>query len=430
MPNVKKVDVLIKMEHPVREFDISCILAVILEKVYGRTTGIESMMFRDYETLCSYEPKVLAVPYLLKNDAGFDRFRKYWPNAVFANLAYEQVFQKVNRNFKSPAPYMATPPHFYNAWGQFYVEYLKERGVPEDVITVNGNPSYSLYREPYRRGFASKEELAKRHGLDPNKRWVFIPENYQSAFFSEARVQGYIEAGEQEREIREFIAFGENSLKAVCEWVKDVPEGVEVILRPRPATEMSIFRAKVDPWLAGASKNLHVTNEDTVREWILASDAVASSYSTTMLEAAIANKPVFMLKPYPYPPQVMNDWYEHVDEIKNKPDWIEVMNGQTEKGDWRKLEAYARGVMMVQDDPIASMAEWLNRIIEFQEGRTPIANESEMAKLRSKCNMRRINRAIRKVLFRQKEKSRMHDYFTQEEVEKSIAKWRRVIEQA
>ena len=53
----------------------------------------------------------------------------------------------------------------------------------------------------------------------------------------------------------------------------------------------------------------------SVRNWILSSDFVVSTYSTTLLEAAISGKPTFMFEPIPVPKVLNVEWHEYVNKI-------------------------------------------------------------------------------------------------------------------
>ena len=63
--------------------------------------------------------------------------------------------------------------------------------------------------------------------------------------------------------------------------------------------------------------NQAAEKEESVREWILASDVVISSFSSTLIEAALGGKPAFMVEPVPLIKSFYNAWYDHVARIKN-----------------------------------------------------------------------------------------------------------------
>lgn len=421
------VDFVQYAEHPVRELDIACILRHLLRRDHGLRMEVVPLRFRDYEILYRYNPRVIGLSAFFHEEEGFYRHRHYWPNAHFANLAYEQVFQKVNMEMKAPRGEFAKTRINYSAWGEFYRDFLIGRGTNPDLIAINGNPSYALYTEPYRAYFPSREEMARRHGLDPGKRWVFIPENYHAAFFSEERIQVYLSVGETEETMRAFVAFAARSLQTVCEWLRDIPEDTEVIFRPRPATGLPKFMDKVAPWIGEIPKNLHITYEDTVREWILASDAVASSYSTTLIEAAVAGKPIFMLAPHEFPDFVLNPWYEHVDDVTTVEEFRALLDGSTSHGDSARLAEWTRKTMMGDGDPIQKIVEWLVEL-HRRQGQAPREVEEPVVRRRAlQARMRGLNRDLRKKILRQKEKSPMHDWIDDKMVDDRTAAWARVL---
>ena len=60
---------------------------------------------------------------------------------------------------------------------------------------------------------------------------------------------------------------------------------------------------------------MHFIKEKSVREWIMASDMVISSLSTSLVEAAIAGKPAYLLEPYPCPEFLQVDWQDYITTI-------------------------------------------------------------------------------------------------------------------
>ena len=62
---------------------------------------------------------------------------------------------------------------------------------------------------------------------------------------------------------------------------------------PSPARDIARpFRTRVEEIVGPLPPRMSITARDTVRDWILASDVVISSYSTALIEAAVAGQPV------------------------------------------------------------------------------------------------------------------------------------------
>ena len=357
------VDVLWFVEHVARELDAACAVAQHLTARHGRSIEIASLVWGVGSVLRRFQPRVVALPYCYgAGDFGTRRVLPVWPGAVYVNLAFEQINQRINRDFKAPRDPFARSHVLHHAWGAFYAACLREHGVPPAHIAINGNPSYTLYRPPYRAFYPTREALARRHGLDPAKRWVFLPEHYAAAFFSDGLLRDYVRRGytaEQADGYRRFAAASFH--EAVRWWYAAAGEGIEVIIRPRPATPLARFlRACRAAAGGGPPRGLHVLKAGTVKEWILASDQVASSYSTTLIEAAVAGKPVAMVVPVALPDFLDADWYRHVPQFTLRGEFLEWVRRGPAEPHGQTLKLWAEQ-MMGNGDAIAGLADLLDR---------------------------------------------------------------------
>ena len=66
------------------------------------------------------------------------------------------------------------------------------------------------------------------------------------------------------------------------------------------------------------SANLKIIKTETAREWILAADHVMSSHSTTLIEAALAGKPIHRFSPEAYPEAVALEWHGLVPLLSDR----------------------------------------------------------------------------------------------------------------
>jgi surface carbohydrate biosynthesis protein len=420
------VDVLILVHHPQRELDIAALLKVLLEDQHGLKCAIASYRYNDYQTLAKWNPRVVALPWFYSEEKGFVRYRSYWPQAKFIDMAYEQIYQKINEGLKViEGPYARTEMRFA-AWGSFYQDFLSSHGIPRDRVDVCGNPSYGLYRDPYRSYFVSREELADRHGLNPAKRWIFFPENYRAAFMSREQLDRFERTMNVPGISNRFRDFAEASLEEVCRWLHSTPLDSQVILRPRPAVGMEPFVAKVGPWLKGLEDRLFITTEATVREWILASDVVVSSYSTSLIEASLADKKIAILEPVPFPDFVMNEWYDHVDRVKTADQMESLLSGTWSGGSPDSLRSWAVEKTMSLGDPLARTAEWMASITQTQLN-SPGLTSGEDARLGLKARLRQLGDELKWKVRGQREKIPMKDWFTDDDADARVAKWRTIL---
>jgi surface carbohydrate biosynthesis protein len=360
----RRIDLLLLVEHIARELDVSCAVKYLMAEKHGVEIVIASMLEAHgfQKTIAKYEPRVVAMPYFYAaSDSGQRKVLRAWPEAVLVNLAYEQIFSKINQAYKAPKDMLAKKHVLHHAWGDLYASYLEEHGVPRENIFINGNPFYALYQMPYSSYFSSRAELAKRYGIDPHRRWVFVPENYGAAFYGEAKLKDYLKSGEGDA--YSYRDFAMNSFKEAIKWWQKGTQdsNVEIIVRPRPTTPRGVF-IKTCRESLGQDPAMYIIKEGSVREWVLASDIVMSSYSTTLIEAAVANKPIYMIEPIHFPDYVQADWYKLVPQIETLEKFLEVIGDPALPNTCHPLQTWAHESLMKFANPIGNLAGWLAAI--------------------------------------------------------------------
>ncbi len=360
---MKSIDILLFVEHVARELDIACAVKAIIERDSPLSIEIASIRHGIEETLGSYKPRIVALPYCVAIFEGsLDEIVKRWPKAEYVSLSYEQVLGRAQKELNSPKDLFSKEFVLYHAWGDFFAEYLQAHDVPSRHIFTNGNPTYSLYQSPYNAYYGNQRDpLADEFGLDPDKRWVFIPENYGWAFFEDHMVRARIRRGFDPQQAYEYRDFARESLRAVSRWWQRAGgiDSIEVIIRPRPAIPAQQFIDRVCKYAGELPERLHFIKQGTVREWILASDVVISSYSTTLLEASAAHKPIYILAPQPFPELLYAEWYELTDHIQTQDDFIEALIQETLPRNWMAVEQWLGALMISRGDSIANLAKML-----------------------------------------------------------------------
>lgn len=415
-------DILVYVGHVARELDASCAIRHHLRTSHGLEMAIASVNFDPYDTIVRHAPKVVAFPWFNEdNDVAIRKVRKYWPDAVYLNLAYEQVFQQINQKVKAPHGSFARDQVRHHAWGEFYKTYLVGHGVPEQHVTVNGNPAFGLYRQPYRRFFPSKTELAGRFGLNPSLPWLLVPENYGAAFYPDAYIDQMVKWGAAREEAEAYREFARRSLAEMCRWLASAAgPNREIILRPRPYTRLAAFEASVRQAIGEPPAGLHVIQEGTVREWILAADQVMTSYSTSLIEAAVADKPVAMIVPEPLPEFVRNPWYDLVPQLGTRDDFVQMVEERSATQE--PLRAWAESTMLPYGDPLRNMADWMAGLCRESKanGRMGVADKLD-------AQVHRALRGLKRALKGNIDKAVEHDRFDQSEVEARTQRWAQIL---
>lgn len=348
------------VEHVSRELDVACLNKIILEKKYKHAVRIYNL-FRDSSlALKSGKPDVVVLPYFysVKKDP-VKTITETWPDILYFNLAWEQIFYRAHEEIKAPGDDFTKTKVHHHAWGIFFRNYLVERGVPEYNIHVNGHPAYQLYLDPYRKYFWTREQLADAFNLNPDKRWIFIPENFKWAFFSDERLKEIEKDGGSIVEMEKMREFCISSLSMLVQWCGQISVNpkIEIIFRPRPAVNSDLMKQYIKGKISKIPSNFHVIKDKSVREWVLASEVSISSYSTTLIEAAIAGKDSYMAMPVPIPDALHCDWYSMINQLTTYEEFERACSGPSaEIPGGNRLKKWAIDNMLAHGDAVAGLS--------------------------------------------------------------------------
>ena len=362
----KNIDIQILwfIEHNARELSVAVITKLLYEKNFGGEVVILNIYENTASALSKYNPKVVIHPFLYKvnQEKATNEILFRWPTAVHINMAWEQIHYPAHLKIKAPADEIASNGVIHFAWGKFFVDYLISNNANEENILITGHPAYSLYKESYRISKENKYEFAKKYNLDPKKKWLFIPENYRWAF-SQHRIDMLVEKGGNRSELIELVLWSQQSLKLLLGSLQNFAsinsDKYEIILRPRPANNTSIFTSFVYDSINDEPK-FRIIKDGSVKDWIVVSDVVVSSYSTTLLEASSISKPIFMYVPIPIPSSLICEWYSSVLQIENI---AQVQNISTDS----QLEgaSWAKNNLIHRWDTLPIIALILNKCVNF-----------------------------------------------------------------
>jgi surface carbohydrate biosynthesis protein len=362
---VRNVDAVILVEKAARELDVACLIKLLARKKYGLEVEIIQQNCQYALAFKTLKPKVVFLPFCYQERSNKWFFLR-WPKAIYFNLTYEQFFYPGNSIAKTPRGSFAINKVLHHSWSKMYANKLKAIGVPADHIYLNGNPFYQLYQKPYREFFPTRAELAEKNRLDPGKRWVFFPENYNWAFYGEDMLQQMVRDGQSPDQVREMREFATKSFEAAMRWCRDLVEdpSIELILRPRPSTAGNEFVERVRMLLGKVPPNFHMNQSGTVREWILASQAVISSYSTCLIEASLANKTIYMVEPFPLLDNLKVDWHRYAPVLRDRNSFLNSLTGENLETNWGHLEQWARDTILSKGDPIRNLVDLLNDLLK------------------------------------------------------------------
>ena len=347
------------VEHVDRELDLLCLLKALLKSRHGIELKIANFYADAPLVLARPAPRLVLTPFFYATvDMVVRDYVAAWPNTRFVNLAWEQVFYPSHQLIKSPRDKFTRKFVTHLAWSQTFDSYLKERGVLPHRTRLVGHGMYRLYGPPYRDYFDGRTELAASSGLDAGKRWVFVPENYRWAFVSESKLRKLAKRGVEEADLFGMRDYCRRSMAELVRWCQALAlQGdTEVIFRPRPATSVAEMTGFVSETLGGEAPAFHIVKERSAREWVLSSDVVASSYSTVLIEAALAEKAIVRVAPEPTPASLRYDWCDLAPEAADEAGFLDACR-RADPTSSEALRQWADETFFPAGDPVERLVE-------------------------------------------------------------------------
>ena len=403
--------------------DVACAVKCLAEERYGLRIEIKHVYLHASDVMKRCRPQVVAVPFFYcSTDLAIGDYVERWPDTVFFNVAWEEIFYKGHLNIKAPSDDFARYRVIHHAWGDFYKQYLVEHGVVEENVFVNGNPAYQLYLSPYNQYYKDRDWLAQRYGLDKHKRWIFVPENYRWAFINDNTMKWRVSQGADLDELLEMREFARDSLAELLRWCNQMGShpDLEIVFRPKPVTMLKEMEDFFSEHVGERrSVGLHFLKEESVREWILASDVVISSFSTTLIEAAIADKSIYMVEPLPISEDFSADWYDHVPRIRDWPEFeITCLDGSQGDNN-RRLRTWAQNEMLARGDPISNLADFLHQLVKKPQRKNILRGIRDMTR-----GLRYLKKPDKRYF---NPRTHENDRFDDDQVNVKLMEWRRVL---
>lgn len=371
----RSVDVVCLYEKALRELDVLCAIKALAEP-RGMSVEIVQQDY-GYGEAMRLRPRIVVLPYCYQQRSN-NFYLMRWREAAFVNFSWEQFFYPGNRIAKTPRGDFALNHVLHLSWSEGYSQLLRGAGIPERNIVLTGNPALQLYREPYRRYFADRATLAQRHGLDPARKWVFFPENYNWAFYEQPMLDQMVRDGQSPQDVAQMRDYATASFETAMAWCARLVRetDVELVLRPRPATPLATMSERVRAVIGVLPERFHILQDETVREWNLAADLVVSSYSTSLVEAAIAGRRILMLEPHALPPSLLQEWHHLAPRAARFEDLVACLAGHEPNG--APLAQWASATVSGPADPIAAVADLLQAMRDGAAALPPPASRESV----------------------------------------------------
>ena len=374
------------VEHVDRELDLVCLLKLLLKRRHGIDLDVVNFYADAPLTLAGQAPRVVLTPFFYAvEDMVMQDYVRTWPETRFLNLAWEQVFYPSHQAIKAPRDKFTRKKVTHLAWSQTFADYLGDNGVAPERVRRVGHALYRLYGEPYQRYFESRASLAREFALNPNKRWVFVPENYRWAFFTDAKLRKLGRRGVEQDELFHMRDFCRHSLSLLMQWCDALArrDDVEVIFRPRPATsveEITRFSSQV---FGGRAPAFGMIKGRSARDWVIASDVVTSSYSTVLIEGALAGKTLVRIAPEPIPDGLRYDWCDLVPPVVDEAEFLAACLRDDQATSAAPLRDWADATFFADGDPVERVVETIAAEVKSAYGQSapPRADRSAASAL-------------------------------------------------
>ncbi len=291
------LDYLILYEHIVREYDSILLLKAELER-RGHTVEIRQLLDRKKLKYFTWKkPRVLVASCMYDNEG----LNSHVYNNVgicqkVVNLHWEQMLSDTQEeepwfNFNGNAKKC-----LHTCWGEKTRQRLLAHGVPAQNAVVTGAVMMDFLRPQFHGFFKEKAALCAEFGLDPSKRLLLYISSFGYASMDEAEVKELSDmAG---TDFTAFAATNRRSMATTLEWfdryLGEHPE-VELVYRRHP----SEWNSPALLQLAEKRKNFHIIFAYSVKQWIVAADAIGIWMSTAVAEVYFARKSCMVLRPCP-----------------------------------------------------------------------------------------------------------------------------------
>lgn len=327
---LKQVDVIFFVEHKDRELEPVELVASKLHTM-GYSSMILSTIFH-LHYLFLYKAKVFVFPYLIsKNDWPVNLVYSIYEDSVcYINLNWEQLIAPVIQEYKKPQDDFVRSVVKHISWeDDAFKDFLLKNGVSNDNIRVTGNPSNFILFELNKAGsLAIRNKLSQEFRLDVKKEWLFMPMNYGWAFLSDKTIKAKIRNGFPENQAWQYRRYSKKCLFKFINFIDEIStkEDCEVIIRPHPGVSVEMYEKKFKEIIGYIPKKVHILKDYTIREWIVASDIIGSSWSTSAYDAQKINKKAFLFFPYEIPVWLHSDWLNKMYKIMNYDEYKKVKN--------------------------------------------------------------------------------------------------------
>ncbi len=357
---------IIVYENIVREYDNALLLKAELEK---RKYKVE-LVFKDTEILFKQRDAIVILPNCYNTEDL--KSYLYYLNAngdIFISLQYEQVLSERIEKTGMHNPKGLAKNIYHFCWGENNYRRLLKNGIDNKRLRICGAIQLDFLRHEFDEFYLNKQEIADRYGLNSQKDWLL----YISSFsYVNNKVITKYTAKElkDEKFVREFSDISVQSQKATLEWFEKLlinQPNLIIIYRKHPVEADNVLLNKM---IEKYPKNFYDIHELSVKQWIKVCDIVTTWFSTSAAEIYMAQKSMYLIRPYHIKKEYDVPFYYNAECIDTCEKLLAVVSQHNEKQEFPISENVIQEYYSITGRPaFKRVADAIDEIAEKNENR-------------------------------------------------------------
>jgi len=297
---MNKVDFVFTFEHKARELDNLSLIALEMEN-RGYTTAIINLKDVVEAKKKLYQARVGIIPAAYDNKSLFYSFADSISVDKVVNMQWEQVFSvhqeedlQSRRNIKDIAKDVV-----HLSWGSRNRDRLVNVcGIDQDKVKITGHIAMDFLRPEFRDFYKNREDLLSEYQIPLDSQVCLFISSFTSTGALKHEVDKAAKTLGKKIYDRRLISI--ETQKMVLDWLERYLQNNQntvFVYRPHPAERDNPDLMRMEEELS----NFRVIRDYSVKQWIIAVDALYTWCSTSIVEAYFAEKNCHVLRPIPLP---------------------------------------------------------------------------------------------------------------------------------
>lgn len=345
---VINVDILIIIEHKVRELESACLLKYELEKK-GYTVCIDSVYPNKEELPLKYKADIIFLPWAYDNHTMeyIKCFLKNSPNAKLINFHHEQYSGQDDKNICLPSGEARDLYHI--SWGEKFTNSLIKCGCDAEKIFTTGNIKLDFYKSKLKNMFYSKNELSKIYNIPTNKKWaLFIANGYH--LMPEWKIDSIAISDNEIYEKKDAAIANRLSFLEYADNYLSEKKDIIFIYRPHPVYADTDKKNKdIMKLCKKYPKNFYIISDLAIGNWLTNCNICLSFHSTSAVECCISKIPYCLFRTTPLRKDLDYPFFEDYKYIiKNYSDFKKILNTNDYNNDI--LKTALTGYYLIEDE--------------------------------------------------------------------------------